>query len=150
MDQFGHVTCDEEVVVYGLKCSNAGCDESYVGETKQSIKVRFNQHRRGSSNENQESAVFTHSKHSGHQFNKWRYYIILDKEEKWFERGVKEAIWECVEKPSLTKKGGIRFLLSHTRDPILKQLPRHMSHDQTDPQSSAQSDEDPAIGSQRL
>ena len=40
--------CD---VVYGLKCSDAGCDESYVGETKQSIKTRFNQHRRGSSNE---------------------------------------------------------------------------------------------------
>ena len=38
--------------VYGLKCSDAGCDESlyYVGETKQFIKARFNQHRRGSSN----------------------------------------------------------------------------------------------------
>ena len=135
-------------VVYGLKCSDAGCDESYVGETKQSIKARFNQHRRGSSKENQDSAVFTHSKHSGHQFNSDD-IIILDKEEKWFERGVKEAIWERVEKPSLNKKGGLRVLLSHAWDPILKQLPRRMSHDQTDPQSSAQSDEGPAIGSQR-
>ena len=75
--------------------------------------------------------------------------IILDTEEKWFERGVKEVIWERVEKPSLNKKGGLLFLLSQAWDPILKQPPRRMSHDQTDPQSSAQSDEDPAIGSQR-
>ena len=30
-----------------------------------------------------------------------------------------------------------------------KEVTCHMSHDQTDPQSSAQSDKDPAIGSQR-
>ena len=67
---------------------------------------------------------------------------------KWFERGVKEAIWEHVEKTSLNKKGGLRFLLSHAWDPILKQLPHRMSHDQADPQSSVQSDEGPAIGLQ--
>ena len=73
----------------------------------------------------------------------------MEKEEKWFGTGVKEAIWECVEKPSLNKKGGLFFLLSHAWDPILKQLPRRKSHDQTDQQSSAQSDEGPAIRLQR-
>ena len=97
----------------------------------------------------EEVASISGPKHSGHQFNS-EDIIILDKEEKWFERGVKEVIWEHVKNPSLNKKGGLRFLLSHAWDPILKQLPRRMSHDQTDPQSSAQSDEDPAIESQRL
>ena len=36
-------------LVYGFKCSGAGCDESYMGETKQPIKI------------------FIHSKHSGLQ-----------------------------------------------------------------------------------
>ena len=71
--------------------SDAGCDESYVGETKQFIMARFNQHWRGSFNKKKmNSAVFTHSKHSGHQSNS-EDIIILDKKEKWFVRGVKEA-----------------------------------------------------------
>ncbi|XP_072030175.1 uncharacterized protein [Amphiura filiformis] len=83
-------------LVYGLTCSETSCAQSYVGETKQSIKARFNQHRRGSSNENHDSAVFTHSKLSGHQFNADD-IIIFDKEERWFERGVEESIRERAE-----------------------------------------------------
>ena len=32
--------------------------------------------------------------------------IILDKEARWLERGVWEAIWEQVEQPALNTKGG--------------------------------------------
>ena len=62
---------------------------------------------------------------------------------------MKEAIWERVEQSSLCKKEGHCFLLSHVEVSILKQLPRRTSHDQTDPQSSAQSDEEPVIGLHR-
>ena len=72
---------------------------------KQSLKARLNQHRRPSSSEYQaDSAIFEHSKTSGHQIDT-EDVIILDREERWFERGVREAIWERVEKPSLNKRG---------------------------------------------
>ena len=69
----------------------------------------------------QDSAICTHSKQSGCHFNS-EDITILDKEEKWFKRDL-EVIWERVKQPSLNKKGGLCFLLSHTWDPILKQLP---------------------------
>ena len=74
--------------------------------------------------------VYTHIKTSGHSFNPEE-VVILDKEERWFERGVREAIWERVEQPSLNKKGGLRFLLSHAWDRALKDIPRRLSHDQS-------------------
>ena len=33
-------------------------------------------------------------------------FRVLDKEEDWHRRGVKEAIWERMKEPSLNKKGG--------------------------------------------
>ncbi len=40
-------------LVYGFKCRAPDCPEAYVGETKQSLKACFNQHRRPSSSEYQ-------------------------------------------------------------------------------------------------
>ena len=97
-------------VVYGLTCAEKDCKESYVGETKQCLRARVNQHRRPScsSSEAQNSEVYTHIKNSGHIFNPEE-VVVLDKEERWFERGVREAIWERVEQPSLNKKGDYVF-----------------------------------------
>ena len=117
-------------VVYGLTCAEKDCQESYVGETKQSLRARVNQHRRPSSSEAQNSAVYMHIKNSDHIFNPEE-VVVLDKEERWFERGVREAIWERVEQSSLNKKGGLRFLLSHAWDWALKDIPRRLSHDQS-------------------
>ena len=46
---------------------------------------------------------------------------------QWFERGVKEAIWERVEAPSLNRKGGLRFRLSHSWDTVLHVVPSCIS-----------------------
>jgi uncharacterized FlaG/YvyC family protein len=116
-------------VVYGIACADSGCKDSYIGETKQSIRARTSQHRRPSSNEAQNSAVYTHNQATGHTFNT-EDVIVLDKEERWFERGVREALWERVEQPSLNKKGGLRFQLSHAWDQALKGIDRRLSRDQ--------------------
>ena len=88
-----------------VTCVAPDCGESYVGKTKQSLKARLNQHHHPSTNEAQNSAVYNHSKASIHSF-KPEEAVILDKEARWFERGIQEAVWEWVEHPSLTKKGG--------------------------------------------
>ena len=101
--------------------------ESYVNETKQSVRSRVNTQCRPSSSEVQISAVYTHIKNSGQIFNP-EVVVVLDKEERWFERGVREAIWKRVEQPSLNKKGGLRVLLSHGQwDRTLKDIPRRLS-----------------------
>ena len=52
---------------------------------------------------------------------------ILDKEARWFEQGVKETIWERVEAPSLNRRGGLRFRLSHSWDTVLRAVPSSIS-----------------------
>ncbi|KAI8511831.1 hypothetical protein Bbelb_109310 [Branchiostoma belcheri] len=44
---------------------------------------------------------------------------ILDREPRWYERGVKEAIYERIYNPTLNRKGGLRVELSSTWDPAL-------------------------------
>ncbi|XP_072039327.1 uncharacterized protein [Amphiura filiformis] len=68
-------------LVYGLVCGDADCYAAYVGETKQALKARLNQHRRPSSNEAQNSAVYLHLKDTGHNIDT-EDAVILDKEEQ--------------------------------------------------------------------
>ncbi|XP_072028437.1 uncharacterized protein [Amphiura filiformis] len=79
-------------VVYGVRCSEEqACQDSYIGETAQPLHNRMLQHRRASSSGN-DSSVFLHLKATGHHFDT-KDVRILDREHRWFERGVKEAIW---------------------------------------------------------
>ena len=61
---------------------------------------------------------------SGHKFQNSD-VLILDSETGWHERGIKEAIYDRIEKPSLTNK--LRFKLSHAWDPVLFTMPRRLS-----------------------
>ena len=54
------------------------------------------QHKRPSTIEVQNSAVYNHLRSSGHSFDVSD-VKILDKEENWVRRGIKEAVWERVE-----------------------------------------------------
>ena len=120
-------------MVSSAKAPIGNCTEAYVGKTKQSLKVRFSQHRRPSSSEYQaNSAIYEHSKSTGHKINT-EDVVILDREERWFERGVKEAIYERVEKPSLNKRGGLRFQLSHAWNQSLINIPCQLTVDQSSP-----------------
>ena len=53
--------------------------------------------------------------------------VVLDKEDRWYERCIKESISKRVEKPSLNKKGGLRFNLSHTWDRAIREIPSRLS-----------------------
>ena len=94
-------------------------------ETKQALVKRVAQHCKPSSGENYDSAVYTHLNSTGHNINE-KNVKVLDKEQYWFKRGVREAIWERVEKPTLNKCGGLRFKLSRAWDRAIKLLPCHL------------------------
>ena len=105
-------------VIYRLKCEEPNCINTYIGETSQPLKERYKQHCRASNN-GYSSAIFHHLKHNqGHSFD-LNSTDILDRESRWFERGVREAIYERIYNPTLNRKGGLRVELSGTWDSAL-------------------------------
>lgn len=90
--------------MYAVQCSEE-CPDLYIGETKQPLNKRMAQHRRANSS-GQDSAVYLHLKEKVHSFEDSNVHI-LDREDRWFERGVKEAIYVKLEKPSLNRGGGL-------------------------------------------
>ena len=107
-------------VVYNIPCqgeiSSGTCNESYIGETERSLNIRFLEHRRPSSYSS-EVSQHIHIESPGHtvSLDKVR---ILDREDRYFERGVKESIYIRAQQPSLNRDGG-RYKLPRVYDPIL-------------------------------
>ena len=112
-------------VVYGVQCSDQDCTDKYIGETAQPLENRMSQHRRSSTSGN-ESAVYTHLSTNNHHFNT-EDVCILDRESRWYERGVKEAIWVRADNPSLNRTGGVRHKLSHGWDRVIRDIPGRWS-----------------------
>ena len=113
-------------VVYGIKCTENTCDQFYIGETSQPLGKRMKQHRRQNTS-GYNSAVYDHLQEAGHQFID-KDVVVLDRESKWFERGVKEALYERCERPPLNRQGGLRFQLSHTWDRVIARVPKVLSN----------------------
>ncbi|XP_033181822.1 uncharacterized protein LOC117152842, partial [Anabas testudineus] len=108
-------------IVYAVQCSEE-CPELYIGETKQPLHRRMAQHRR-SNTSGPESAVYLHLKDKGHSFEDCD-VKILDKEDKWFERGVREAVHVQINTPSLNRGGGLRHNLSSIYHAALSSIPK--------------------------
>ncbi|KAI8489605.1 hypothetical protein Bbelb_327720 [Branchiostoma belcheri] len=92
-------------VIYRIKREEPNCNNTYIGETSRPLKVRYKEHCRPSAN-GYSSAIFHHLHHNqGHSF-KLESTVILDRETSWWERGVKEAIYERMYNPTLNREGG--------------------------------------------
>ena len=98
------------------------CLESYIGETERSLKKRFQEHKRPSSTSS-EVSKHIHIESPGHQVD-IEEVQILDREPRYFERGVKEAIYIRANKPSLNKDGG-RYKLPRVYDPVVASQVKH-------------------------
>ena len=96
--------------MYEICCSpNFACLDAYIGETSQPLQHRPKQHCRSSYNGN-DSAVLKHIFESEHQIDV-NDVTILDREENWYERGVKDVVWVRTKNPSLNCNGGTRITL---------------------------------------
>ena len=109
-------------IVYAIQCKDSDCQDLYIGETKQTLSKRMYQHRRASTGCG-DSAVYTHLDASNHSFDN-KDVVILDRERRWFERGVKEAIHVQKEQPSLNRGGGLRHNLAGAYNSIIKNIPK--------------------------
>ena len=92
---------DKSGVVYQINCQD--CDSVYVGETERNLRKRIVEHKRES------SPVGAHMKERRHSFEVDDIKII-DNEDKWFQRGVKEAIHIHSLNPSLNRDRGRHIL----------------------------------------
>ncbi|KAI8487988.1 hypothetical protein Bbelb_344360 [Branchiostoma belcheri] len=108
-------------VIYRLKCEEPNCNNTYIGETSRPLKVRYKEHCRSSAN-GYSSAIFHHLQHNqGHSF-KLESTDILDRETRWWERGVKEAIYERMYNPTLNREGGLRVMMMAPREKGQQQM----------------------------
>ncbi|KAI8485880.1 hypothetical protein Bbelb_364320 [Branchiostoma belcheri] len=93
-------------VIYHISCqgnTNRGpCRETYIGETERSLKTRFLEHRRPNSVAS-EVSQHIHIESPRHTVD-LEGVRILDTEQDYFKRGIKEAIRAL--QPSLNRDGG--------------------------------------------
>ncbi|KAI8494283.1 hypothetical protein Bbelb_280430 [Branchiostoma belcheri] len=113
-----HRVNERAVVEPGMKGNtNRGpCRETYIGETERSLKTRFLEHRRPSSVAS-EVSQHIHIESPGHTVD-LEGVRIMDTEQDYFKRGIKEAIYIRALQPSLNRDGG-RYRLQTTFDPLL-------------------------------
>ena len=103
-------------LIYHIKCQN--CDQDYIGETGRNMGVRFKEH---TTRKNTNSAIKEHLEATNHRCSMDN-VKILDREDNWYKRKIKEAIRIQRHQPTLNRDKGLELppvyssLLSH--DPI--------------------------------
>ncbi len=85
-------------LVNAVQCSKE-CNDLYISETKQTLHKRMAQHTRANTS-GPDTAVHLHLKEMAHSFEDSNVHILV-REDRWFEKIIKEAIYVKVEKPSL-------------------------------------------------
>ena len=70
-------------VVYQLTCHD--CEASYIGETERAFRQRLKEHQKDS------SPVGHHMEYNNHKVDTQNIRIV-DRDSRWFQRGVREAI----------------------------------------------------------
>ena len=74
-----------------------------------------------------DSTFHFHLKENNHSFEE-NNVNILAKENRWFERGVKESIYVKLEQRSLNRGVGLQHYLSPTYNTVLSSLPRQLNN----------------------
>jgi predicted GIY-YIG superfamily endonuclease len=100
-------------LIYHIKCSD--CHHNYIGETGRNMETRLKEH---TSRKGTVSAIKDYLTETGHSCT-MNEVSILDREENWYRRKVKEALMILRHEPSLNRDRGLELppvystLLSH-------------------------------------
>ena len=87
-------------LVYLLECGS--CDSTYVGETERKLGIRAKEHQR-------QGPVSEHLSKEGHSLDPTT-AKVLDREDDWFKRGVKEACHIFQQQSDLNQDAGRHIL----------------------------------------
>ena len=107
-------------VIYRVDCEGDGeekCESFYIGETGRTLKARAAEHRRPSTTTSEVSQHLHLKGRPAHQVSMDN-IKILDREQAWFPRGVKESLYIRMLRPDLNRDGG-RHQLPHLWDDLL-------------------------------
>ena len=128
--RINHVASNRVIITLSMppNAMTRDCEQSYIGETKHPLHKRMYQHRCSSSSGINDSAVYSHLTFLKHLFND-KDVLVLDKEHKWFVRGVKEAIYVCCKEPSLNRVGELGHNLPRAYDRAIRRVQRQLSCD---------------------
>ena len=107
--------------IYYISCSGGdpSCSEFYIGETERSLWTRFSEHKRPSSVGKSEIADHLHKDTRGHNID-FKSTKVLDREPRWFERGIRESIYIRAYKPTLNRNAG-RYTLPAVWNRLIEQ-----------------------------
>ena len=106
--------------IYRVDCGGTSghpCSSFYVGETERVLKDRSAEHRRPSSTTSEVSAHLHLDGRPKHHISP-ESISILDRDDDWLRRGIKEAIYIRGLKPDINVRPG-RYNLSHTWDALI-------------------------------
>ena len=106
--------------IYHISCNGStgvDCDSTYVGKTGGSLRNRIAEHLRQSSVEKSEVATHLHRDCQTYKITLDN-VEVLDREQDWRKRGIREAIYIRVNKPDPNRDQG-RFNLHHSRQPFV-------------------------------
>ena len=109
---------DKAGIIYRIDCQD--CNQHYVGETERPLQKRLTEHKKDS------SPVGAHLHAEQHQFSADN-VNILDRENKWFQRGVKEAIYIAATNPPLNRDRG-RYTLPPVYHSLIRSRELGSSH----------------------
>ena len=117
--------------IYHIQCegSTESCTDFYIGETERSLRTRFLEHKRPSSANSSEVAKHLHVDCPGHSVD-FKNAKVLDQDQRWLERGIKEAVYIRAHKPTLNASPG-RYLLPTVWNRIISS---HIAVDVVPPQ----------------
>ena len=94
-------TLDRSGIVYNIKCTD--CPSEYTGDSARPLRARLEEHKRTS------SPVGAHLQETNHHVD-WDRVRILDREDDWFKRGVREAIHIQRRRSNLNRDSGRHYL----------------------------------------
>ena len=92
---------DKSGAIYNIKCE--ACPSQYIGETARPLRKRTAEHHRDS------SLVGAHMSSKRHKFTDSN-ITVLDQDSRWFQRGIKEAIYIAAQRPDLNRDHGRHLL----------------------------------------
>ena len=87
-------------VVYQITCED--CNQDYIGETARALDVRFKEHKKV---KGPLTAIGEHLSGTGHTIDTEN-IKVLDNEEQWFRRKIKEALYIQEGNPPLNRDRG--------------------------------------------